>query len=307
MLTERQVATRKSYIGASEVPAICGVSPFRSAWDVWAEKVGLAEPQPPNDAMILGLILEPAILDWAHREIAPLKRNVQRVLRLSDSCRLRATLDGVFRVDGHVEPVEVKIGTACSPRSQEWGEPHTDEVPLDVRYQVQAQLMACQAPIGHVLALLPGPRLAHFCVHADHDLQDKIRDQVIAFWRCVQTREPPPESAPSPATFNSIRRDQTCVEVDFTILDGLVNDYMAARERRLAAEKAEQEAKNRLFQLAGSSSGLVASAADRRLCVRLIKRTQIRLDTERIRKLLSEDQLSECRKEVCWYEIRLEK
>jgi len=306
MLTERQIATRRQYVGASEVPAICGVSPFRSAWDVWAEKVVLVDPQPPNEAMMLGLILEPALLDWAHREIAPLRRNVQRVVRLSKSCRLRATLDGVFQVDGHIEPVEVKIGTAYSPRSQEWGEPQTDEVPLDVRYQVQAQLMACQAPIGHVLALLPGPRLAHFCLHADRDLQEQIKEQVLAFWDCVKKREPPSDSAPTPATFNAMNREDRFAEVDFTLLDTLLSEYMVAREQRLAAEKAEQRAKNRLFELAGCANGLQASIADKRLCVRFVKRTQMRLDMELVRQLLSEEQLRDCRREISWYEITVE-
>ena len=306
MLTDRQIATRRQYVGASEVPAICGVSPFRSAWDVWAEKVVLVDPQPPNEAMMLGLILEPALLDWAHREIAPLRRNVQRVVRLSKSCRLRATLDGVFQVDGHIEPVEVKIGTAYSPRSQEWGEPQTDEVPLDVRYQVQAQLMACQAPIGHVLALLPGPRLAHFCLHADRDLQEQIKEQVLAFWDCVKKREPPSDSAPTPATFNAMNREDRFAEVDFTLLDTLLSEYMVAREQRLAAEKAEQRAKNRLFELAGSASGLKASTAERRLCVRFVKRTQMRFDMDRVRQLLGEEQLRDCRREVSWYEIKVE-
>lgn len=307
MLTERQLATRKQYVGASEVPAICGVSPFKSAWDVWAEKIGIAEPQPPNDAMQLGSILEPALLDWAHREIAPLKRNIQRVVRLSKECRLRATLDAVFRVDDHIEPLEVKVGTAYSPRSREWGESGTDEVPLDVKLQVQAQLMACKADTGHVLALLPGPRLAHYSVRADRTLQDEIKDRVIAFWKCVEKKEPPPDSAPSPAIFHVIERSGDSVSVPAEQLEEILNAYQNARAERLRAEKAEQAAKNRFFELAGAACGLMADRGDgSTLCVRFVKRTQLRLDSDKVKELIGEEQFLKCKKEVSWYEIKVE-
>lgn len=307
MLTERQLATRKQYVGASEVPAICGVSPFKSSWDIWAEKVGLAQPQPPNEAMQLGLILEPALLDWAHREIAPLKRNVQRVVKLSRTCRLRATLDAVFKVNGHIEPLEVKVGTAYSPRSREWGEPGTDEVPLDVKLQVQAQLMACKAEAGHVLALLPGPRLAHYSVRADGTLQEEIKDRIIDFWKYVEKREPPPDSAPSAAVFHVIERSGDLAKVPADQLEEILSAYQNARAERLKAEKAEQAAKNRLFELAGAACGLIADKADgSNLCVRFVKRTQLRLDQDKVKALIGDEEFLKCKKEVNWYEIKVE-
>jgi len=307
MLTERQLATRKWYVGASEVPAICGVSPFKSAWDVWAEKIGIAEPQPPNEAMRLGSILEPALLDWAHREIAPLKRNIQRVVRLSKECRLRATLDAVFRVDDHIEPLEVKVGTAYSPRAREWGESGTDEVPLDVKLQVQAQLMTCKATTGHVLALLPGPRLAHYSVRADRTIQEEIKDRVIGFWKYVEKKEPPPDSAPSAAIFHVIERSNDLAPVPAEQLEEILNAYQNARAERLKAEKAEQLAKNRLFELAGTASGLVANRGDgATLHVRFVKRTQSRLDSDKVRQLIGDEEFLKCKKEISWYEIKVE-
>lgn len=306
-MTERQLASRARYVGASEVPAICGVSPFKSSWDIWAEKVGLAQPQPPNEAMRLGSILEPALLDWAHREIAPLKRNVQRVVRLSGRCRLRATLDAVFRVNDHIEPLEVKVGTAYSPRSREWGEPGTDEVPLDVKLQVQAQLMACQADAGHVLALLPGPRLAHYSVRADRTLQEEIKDRVIDFWYYVKRRIPPRDSVPSPAVFQAIKRSANLAVVPADQLEEIINAYQNARAERLKAEKAEQEAKNRLFELAGAASGLMADKGNgSTLCVRFVKRTQLRLDSDKVKALIGDEEFLKCKKEVSWYEIKVE-
>lgn len=307
MLTERQIATRRKYVGASDVPAICGVSPFRSAWDVWAEKVGLVEPQPPNEAMTLGLILEPALLDWAHREIAPLKRNIQRVVRLSKECRLRATLDAVFRMYGRIEPLEVKVGTAYSPRSREWGESGSDEVPLDVKLQVQAQLMTCKADTGHVLALLPGPRLAHYSVRADHTLQEEIKDRVIDFWKYVEKKEPPPDSMPSAAIFHVIDRSGDYVEVPESEVLELIRKYEEARVNRRLAEEQEESAKRAIFSRVGAASGLVAHCqGGGQVLLRLIKRTQLRLDSDKVKAMIGDDEFVKCKREVSWYEIKVE-
>jgi hypothetical protein len=257
--------------------------------------------------MQLGLILEPALLEWAHREIAPLKRNVQRVIRLSRTCRLRATLDAVFKVDGHIEPLEVKVVTERSPYGRHWGESGTDQAPVHVKVQVQAQLMACQAQLGHVLALLPGPRLAHFVIPADRDMQAHIRNLVLEFWKCVEKREPPPDSVPSTAVFHVLERSGDYVEVPESEVLELIRKYEEARLNRRLAEEQEESAKRAIFSRVGAASGLVAHCqGGGQVLLRLIKRTQLRLDSDKVKELIGEEQFLKCKKEVSWYEIKVE-
>ena len=49
-------------IGGSEIAAILGLSPWRTALDVWREKVLGAEPQPDSPALALGRRFEAALL-----------------------------------------------------------------------------------------------------------------------------------------------------------------------------------------------------------------------------------------------------
>ena len=49
---------RRKGIGGSDIAAIAGISPYKTARDVWAEKTGRTSPQPPTPAMKRGTALE---------------------------------------------------------------------------------------------------------------------------------------------------------------------------------------------------------------------------------------------------------
>ena len=53
---------RRLGLGGSEIGAIFGVDPYRDAFAVWAAKKSDQPPDPPNERMIAGHILEPAVL-----------------------------------------------------------------------------------------------------------------------------------------------------------------------------------------------------------------------------------------------------
>ena len=47
-ITEKQLAARDSGLGSSEIAAILGRDPWRTAWDVWAVKTGRADAAPAS-------------------------------------------------------------------------------------------------------------------------------------------------------------------------------------------------------------------------------------------------------------------
>ncbi|GIV50738.1 MAG: hypothetical protein KatS3mg038_1259 [Candidatus Kapaibacterium sp.] len=61
---------RRSFLGASDAPAVLGLSPWRTAWEVWAEKTGRIDSWTGNAATSAGQLLEPAVLAWAARGAA---------------------------------------------------------------------------------------------------------------------------------------------------------------------------------------------------------------------------------------------
>jgi len=57
-LSPEAVAERVNYIGASDVPVILGLSPWRTPYDLWSIKTGrLANEFAPSPAAKIGLAL----------------------------------------------------------------------------------------------------------------------------------------------------------------------------------------------------------------------------------------------------------
>lgn len=46
MITESERELRTRYIGSSDAAAVCGLNPYRSAYDCWLEKTHRVEPFP---------------------------------------------------------------------------------------------------------------------------------------------------------------------------------------------------------------------------------------------------------------------
>ena len=66
---EQWLADRKKAIGASDVAAILGVSPWASGWDVWADKTDRLERWEGNEQTRLGQFFEPSVLDYAESKV----------------------------------------------------------------------------------------------------------------------------------------------------------------------------------------------------------------------------------------------
>jgi hypothetical protein len=59
--TARFQAERQTGLGGSDIAAILGLHPWKSAHTVYCEKLGLTEPIVENDAMWLGTVIEPEL------------------------------------------------------------------------------------------------------------------------------------------------------------------------------------------------------------------------------------------------------
>ena len=108
-LTDKQLTSRQESVGGSDVPAILGLSPFKSAADVYIEKTQQMV-QIDNAAIEAGHMLEPAVIDWAitkikESEFSWSSMNVRRTKVLVSSEGLEisahANLDFMFIAQPH--------------------------------------------------------------------------------------------------------------------------------------------------------------------------------------------------------------
>lgn len=258
MITERQRAQRKRWIGASDVPAIMGLSPYKSAYDVWLEKTDKLENEPEEtESMRLGNDLESAIAAMAERKIG--KRLVRPTSTyVASNGIMAANLDRqVERAAKGVDNVEIKSTFAV----QRWGPAGTDHVPDDVMVQVQAQMICSDSSLTIVspLFLTGRPQVSLYYVRADKALANMIEEACGEFHdRCIVRDIPPEHSLPSAEHVSRVRRVQNKFVV---IPDEIAERYMRARAMRKQADDEHEKASIALRAAMGDAEHAVSSIA----------------------------------------------
>lgn len=192
------LAERRRGLGASDLPAVLGVSPWASPWSVWVDKVGLAsDDDEPTDPMQLGLDLEPVIVAWFERR--------RRGLHVVDRQRhfehptipwALATPDGlVIEVGGDTA---IAVFESKYDAGTRW-----DEIPEHYWVQVQWQMFVTgldHAFIATMHLAFGHPRFEIYEVARDQRAIDRMARAAERFWmHHVVTGTPPPADG-HPAT-----------------------------------------------------------------------------------------------------------
>lgn len=242
-ITATQLEQRRTRLGSSDMAAIMGLDPFRNAYDVYLEKTGkLDSDAKESDAMRLGTLLEPSVLQYAEEELGKLTRNQYRSAKDVDF-PMGANIDGILVASG--EPVEAKTsGLQRGFPFEEWGESLSDQVPDRVIIQATFHLI-CLAEIKevcHIPALLGGRGFDRFVVPRDEEVIDVIKTMGHDFWHKNVLADVPPENlTPSLSVVKRLRREPSKV-VQFDS-DGLtlISAWQTMCDQRKAAEKNEKE------------------------------------------------------------------
>jgi putative phage-type endonuclease len=190
-LSDEAIEERRKAIGASDVAAILGCSPWKSAWDVWADKTGKLEPWEGNEATRIGQYLENGVLDYAESKLGALARNV-RIPYVGGP--IVSTLDALTE-DGI--PVEAKTAGMTGPLHGDWGDSLTDQIPEQYLCQVHAQLLCTEAEHAFLFALLSGRGIVQYQIERSDSLCESLATQLCDWWdrHVVRGIEPSRERA----------------------------------------------------------------------------------------------------------------
>lgn len=254
MITAEQRQARRSVIGGSDVAAVLGMNPWKTAWDVWAEKRGLVAEGKSSEAADLGNMLEDPIVDWALEHLAAAAVRRDLVVQHAEHGFLAANLDtAIDLAGGQSAVIEAKTAGLMGPLSAEWGEEGTDQIPTHYILQVQHQML-CGGEnyrVAYVPALLGGRGRQMFKVDRNERLIGAMLPALVAFWKDhVEAGVPPEQSAPSLDLAKRIRREPASV---VELPDQVVADFEAAREACKRANDAKEEAEGRLLAALGTA------------------------------------------------------
>lgn len=234
---------RRLWLGASEVAALFGLSPYVTKFELWHTKAGNIPQQSLDgqERVEAGNFLEPSIGAWAsHRWDWPI-RNVQEYLTHPTVGRMGASLD-FATIEG--EPVEIKNVDNLVFRDGEW---ETDgdtilDAPVHFLIQIQHQL-ACSPgkDRGWLIVCVGGNKLFRMEVPRHEKMIARIEREVEQFWIDVEGgNEPQPDFQADAGAISllyggdgediiDLREDERAAE--------LCEEYREAHEIEVAAKK----------------------------------------------------------------------
>ena len=239
------LARRRKGIGGSDIAAILGVSPWKSALDVYLDKVGQSDDQPSNaEAVYWGIRLEDVVAEeYRTRTQAQVQRvrdqlrhkhhawaigNIDRAI-VTKGSRARATEDGsLLGADGLLE---CKTGSAFTRAA--WGR-DDDEDAIPVHYAAQGMWYLAVTGLAwcDFAALIGGQRFVIKRLHRDEETIAHMLAAGEEFWHRHVLAGVPPEA-----------RTERDVQRLFPEDNG---ESIEATEQLLAAFNAAREAKARL-------------------------------------------------------------
>lgn len=214
-LTEEQRRIRRGGVTGTDLPALLGLSPFATPFDVWLEKMDKAPPREQTEDMERGTFLEAGARQWYAHRTGALRVDEPGTVVSRRNPLIIATPDGVAHFTGDVRALEIKMPSSA----RDWGEPGTDAVPDYYLPQCLWELAALDMERADVFAVLDGkPRLYH--VTRDVELEGLLVEQAECFWRDYVVTGKPPEvtAADLPSVSRWLKRHDTAEHLDFATL-----------------------------------------------------------------------------------------
>jgi putative phage-type endonuclease len=230
-------------IGGSQAAAAAGISRWKSQIEVWQELLGEAEPFTGNQYTHWGTVLEPAI-----REEYARRNEVEIVVPQDSFFRdgwKRATPDGIVQ-STEKRGLEVKTGDKFTADS--WGEPGSDEVPIEYRAQSVWYMHVTDLPRWDFAVLIGGNAYAEYTVLRDLDIEQKLVSQVDQFRSEYLIPKVPPRPDGSEGFKRYLAKKWPDVSMTFLKATSEVNELVGKYKYAVCALKKLEHLKELLEQ-----------------------------------------------------------
>lgn len=229
--------------GASEAPALMGASPYRNVADLAIEKWGEPQVSEPNEAMVRGNYVEPALLAFAGDALG---FPIHTPVIMYGNGRLIATLDGID--DTGTVIIEAKTTTRYSS---------DDELPAEFFWQGVAQL-ACvpTAETVHFVVLDKRMRMTMAWEIHRRNVEETMMDllsRAEEIGRALDRRELPDDLELTEEQVKALYPEPVG-EVELGANGAYyLAEYAADRQARMDAERREQKSRDALANLLGNT------------------------------------------------------
>ena len=242
---------RQKGIGGSDVGAILGVNKYKTAFEVYIEKIEpITEVKEQSESAYFGDIFEEVVAKEFEKRTGKKVRRDTRHFKHKDHPFMVANIDR--RVVGENAILECK--TANQFLSKEWD---GEEIPASYLLQVQHYLAVTGAEKGYIAVLIGGQRFLWREVNRDEELIEIIIEQEKQFWKMVQDKTPPALDGSSAAE-NYLKEkykqaeSEKAIELGFEYKDK-IKTYLEKKEQLKVFKTEVQELENQIKFEIGSA------------------------------------------------------
>jgi putative phage-type endonuclease len=259
---------RRKGVGGSDAAAILGLSRWRTAIDVWEDKLGLSTERPQTVRMMWGLRLEDAIAA-AYAEETGLR--VRRTPGIRKARHVRdfpmiASVDRIASGNGETRLVELKTArsdSAFAPRDG-WRDVSPElRVPADYYVQVQHYLEVVDMEVADVAVLFGGSDFRIYEIPRDFDFGADLREEEGRFWRDFVVAEVQPPASADDLAFLA-RKYPTSVDdekVGSAEAALLVDRYLSLADGVVELERQRDAVRAEIEETMGSAARLLVPGA----------------------------------------------
>ena len=258
---EEWLSVRRKGIGSSDAAAAIGLSPHQSMLELWMIKTGRAHLLPQADpgdrtsATYWGSLLEPIVAAHYTHETGNKVRKLNAVLQHPDLDKawMLANIDREILGAPDVQILECKTAGEFGARTWREG------VPEYVQCQVQHQLAVTGKEAADVCVLICGQEIQIHRIDRDEELIEGLIKLEREFWHYVERDIQPPADGSESAdrALRSLYAHDYGDVADFRdnrAMSAVFADLQAIREEIATRDKIEQQLKQSIQQMMGSSS-----------------------------------------------------
>lgn len=197
MTHEQWLEERRKGIGGSDIGAIMGLNPYKSALEVWHEKVkGYTKEEKENIAAELGIYLESWLAGkfkkWFAKNNNGVNIEPQRmpyILVHPDYPYIRCNLDFVFEDPTILETSAIECKTTNEFARDDWGE---DKIPDSYYLQGQQQLLITGYQRVYFPYLIGNRRFDVLVIERNESVIENIIKTATDFWNNYVLKQIPP-------------------------------------------------------------------------------------------------------------------
>lgn len=226
---------RQNGIGGSDIGAILGVSPFKTAVDVYLAKTDPEPAEKQNELFYWGHALEAPIAERFVRDNGVGVIRSPEIATHPDHPWMVANLDGIIKAD---RPGVLEIKTVSAYGGKDWGVEGSDEVPLTYVAQVAWYMAVMDFDYARIAALFGGNDYREFRVDRDRELEATLIEKGRVFWHDHVLARVPPTPHTEDDVARLFRRDNgSTIEAD----DDLFSEVARLKAMKEDAKRLDSE------------------------------------------------------------------